>query len=120
MNDRACGWPTEARSAAEEINQQFGDTVRLFVLQPMRGVREGEELRVRAIAQAFVSHLRQQEGVAFAPEDACGDADGFVKKFDGSAEQGAIPVDHAGEGTRLRPRRAILREIFEGESARAA
>ena len=82
------------------------------MLQPMCGVGESEELRVRAIAQAFVSHFRQEEGVTLAPEDACGDADGFVWKFDARAEEGAIPVDHAGEGAGLRPCSAILGEFF--------
>src|SRR6266478_6694500 len=112
--------PAEARSAAKEINQQFRDASGLFVLEPMRGIGESEELRVRAIAQAFARHFRQKEGVALAPEDARGDADGFVWKFDASAEEGAIPVDHAGEGAGLGPSSAILGEVVLGESAGAA
>src|SRR5947207_12547268 len=111
---------TRARSASKEINQQFRDASGLFVLQPMRGIGEGEEFRVRAIAQAFARHFGQKEGVAFAPEDACGDADNFVWKFDASAEERAIPIDHAGEGAGPRPSRSILREIFRGESVWAA
>lgn len=53
----------------------------------MRGVGESEEFRVRAIAQAFVRHFLQEEGVAFAPKDACGDMDGFVWKFDARDKQ---------------------------------
>src|SRR5213082_2827364 len=115
--DSARGYPTEARSAAKEIDQQFRDASGLFVLEPMRGIGEGEKFRVRAVAQAFARHFGQKEGVAFAPEDACGDADDFVWKFDASAEERAIPIDHAGEGAGLRPGGAILGEIFLGKSA---
>src|SRR5712692_1434451 len=86
----------------------------------MRGVGEGEELGVRAVAQAFVRHFGQKEGVTRAPEDAGGDADSFVWEFDASAEQGAVPVDHAGERAGLRPCSAVLGEISGGESAWAA
>src|SRR5258708_2327034 len=120
MKDRACGMTTQTPSAAEEVNQQFGDTGGLFVLKPMRGIGEGKELRVRAVTQAFARHFGHEEGVALAPQDARGDAHGLVWEFDACAEQGAVPVDHAGEGTALRPRGAILRQIFGGESARAA
>src|SRR5260370_15124000 len=103
-----------------EIDQELRNTGRLFVLEPMRGVGEGEELGVGAIAQTFVSHFGQQEIVALAPEDARGDADGLVRKFGASAKEGAVPVDHGGESTRLRPGGAILGEILGGEGARAA
>ncbi len=90
------------------------------MLEPMRGVGESEKLRVRAVAQAFVGHFRQEKGVALAPEDACRDAHGFVWKCDTCAEEGAIPVDHAGERAGLRPGGAVLGEIYRGESAGAA
>src|SRR6266700_1964353 len=86
----------------------------------MRGVGESEKLRVRAVAQAFVGHFRQEKGVALAPQDACRDAYRFVWKFGASAEEGAIPVDHACERAALRPGGAVLGEIFRGESAGAA
>jgi len=79
------------------------------MLEPMRGSGEGEEFRVRAVAQAFMRHFGQKEGVAFAPEEACGDADDFVWKFDASAEERAIPIDYGGESAGLRPSRSILR-----------
>src|SRR4029077_1223500 len=83
----------------------------------MRGAGEGEEFGACTVAQTFVGHFGQQEGVAFAPEDAGGHADGLVWKFDANAEEGAIPVDHACEGTGLRPCGTVLGEIFRGESA---
>src|SRR5258705_2172022 len=78
------------------------------MLEPMGGVGEGEELGARAVAQAFVSHFGQKEMVALAPEDTGGDADGFVREFGASAEEGAVPVDHGGYGGRPRPPRAAL------------
>src|SRR6266849_688818 len=86
----------------------------------MSGVGEGEDLCVRAVAQTLVSHFGHEEVVAFTPKDAGGDAHSFVWEFDASAEQGAVPVDHAGERAGLRPCRAVLGEISGGESAWAA
>src|SRR5713226_7725372 len=86
----------------------------------MSGVGEGEELGVRAVAQAFVRHFGQKEGVTRAPEDAGGDAHSFVWEFDASAEQGAVPVDHTGERAGLRPCSSVFGEISGGESAWAA
>src|SRR5216683_1712596 len=92
------------RSGSEELHKDLGDSGRLFVLEPVRGVGEGEQLRIGAIAQAFVSHFREKKGVALAPKDACGNVDGAVGEFHAKTEQSAIPVDHAGERTWLRPR----------------
>ena len=86
----------------------------------MSGVGEGEKLGARAVAQAFVSHFGQEEGVAFAPKDARGDANGLVRKFGASAEERAVPVNHAGEGAGLRPCSAVLGEIFSAEGPWAA
>jgi len=55
----------------------------------MRGAGESEEFGACAVAQTFVGHFGQEEGVAFAPQDACGHADGFVWKLDASAEERA-------------------------------
>ena len=85
-----------ARLDAEEIDQELRDTGGFFVLEPVRGVSEGEELGARAIAQTFVSHFGQEEIVALAPEDAGGDADGLVREFGASAEEGAVPINHSG------------------------
>src|SRR5216684_3271195 len=109
-----------ARLREEEIDQELRNTGRLFVLEPMGGVGEGEELGVGAVAQTFVSHFGHEEIVAFAPEDARGDAHGFVWKFGASSKQGAIPVDHGGECAWLRPGGAVLGEILGGEGAWAA
>src|SRR5712664_3303890 len=109
-----------ARLREEEIDQELRNTGRLFVLEPVGGVGEGEELGVGAVAQTFVSHFGQEETVSLAPEDARWDADGFVREFGASAEERAVPIDHAGEGAGLRPRSAVLSEIVGGESARAA
>ena len=86
----------------------------------MRGIGKGEELGARAITQTFVRHFGEEEVVAFAPQDASGDADGFVWKFDMGAEQRAIPIDHGSYGVWLGPCGAILSEIFVGKGARAA
>src|SRR5229473_3588144 len=86
----------------------------------MRGAGESEEFGACAVAQTFVRHFRQEEGVAFAPQDASGDADGFVWKLDASAEERAVPVDHAGQGSGLRPCSAVLDEVFIREGPRAA
>jgi hypothetical protein len=107
-------------SATEKINQQFRDASWLFVLEPMRGVRESKELCTRAVAQTFVRHFGQEEVVAFAPQDASGDTNGLVWKFDSGAKERAIPIDHGSYGTGLGPRGAILAEIFVGKGARAA
>jgi hypothetical protein len=85
-----------ARLDAEEIDQELRDASGFFVLEPMRGVGEGEKLSARAIAQTFVSHFGQEEIVALPPEDAGRDADGLVREFGASAEEGAVPVDHGG------------------------
>src|SRR5258706_15430187 len=89
------------------------------MLEPMGGVGEGEELGARAVAQAFVSHFGQKEIVALAPEDTGGDADGFVREFGASAEEGAVPVDHGGLGAGVGPRGAVLGEKFGGGGAQA-
>ena len=90
------------------------------MLKPMRGVSESVELGVVAMADAVVGHGGEQEGVALAPEDARGDVDSRIRKFAAMAEGGAVPVDHAGERARLRPRGAVLGKIFVGESVGAA
>jgi hypothetical protein len=100
------------RSGSEEFHKYLGNSGRLFVLEPVSGIGESEQLGVCAIAQAFVSHLREKKGVALAPEDARGDADGAVEKLHATTEERAIPVDHAGERPWLRPRSAVLGEIF--------
>lgn len=104
---------------AEEIDEEFGNSCGFFVLKPMRGVGEGVEFGVVAIAEAVVGHGGKQEGVALAPEDARRDVDGGVRKFAAMAKGGAIPVDHAGERASLRPRGSVLGKIFVGESVGA-
>src|SRR5689334_22189138 len=88
----------------------------------MRRIGKSEKFGACTVAQTFVRHFGQQEGVAFAPEDACGHANGLVRKFDANAEEGAIPVDHACEGVGLRPCGAVLDEVFicEGSWATGA
>jgi len=90
------------------------------VLEPVRGVGEGVEFGGVAIAEAVVGHVGEEEGVAFAPEDASGNVDGGVGELGAKAEGGAIPVDHGGERVGLRPCGAVLGEIVWGESAFAA
>src|SRR5260370_12880502 len=105
------GWmevPFRTRLRAEEIDQELRNTGRFFVLEPMGGVGEGEEFGVGAVAQTFVSHFGQEEIVALAPQNARGDAHGFVWKFGASSKQGAIPVDYGGLWARPRPPRAGL------------
>src|SRR5439155_1180904 len=62
-------------SSAKEVREYLRNSIRFLVLEPVRGVGKGEELSAGAIAQAFVSHFRQEKIVALAPEDAGGDAD---------------------------------------------
>src|SRR5260370_41623762 len=109
-----------ARLREEEIDQERGNTGRFLVLEPMGGVGEGEEFGVGAVAENLVSHFGQEEIVAFAPEDARGDAHGFVWKFGARSKQGAIPVDHGGECAWLRPGGAGLGEILGGGGGPAA
>ena len=90
------------------------------MLEPVRSVGKSVEFGGVAIAEAVVGHGGEEEGVAFAPEDAGGDVDGGVGEFDAMAECGAIPVDHGGEGVRLRPGGAVLGEVFWGERVGAA
>jgi hypothetical protein len=105
---------------AEEIDEEFGNACGFFVLEPVGGVGESVEFGVVAIAETIVGHFGEEEGVALAPEDARGDVDRGVRKFAAIAEGGAIPVDHAGECSGLRPRGAVVGEIFVGESVGAA
>src|SRR5271168_3001752 len=86
----------------------------------MGRIGKGEEFGVRAVAQTFPRHFGQQKGIALAPEDARGDADDLVGKFDADAEESAIPVDHGSNGARLGPRGAVLGEIIVGEGPWAA
>src|SRR6266853_3893622 len=86
----------------------------------MRGAGESEEFSACAVAQTFVGHFGQQEGVAFAPQDASGHVNSLVWKFDASAEERAVPVDHAGQGSWLRPCSAVLDEVFTREGTWAA
>ena len=44
----------------------------------------------------------------------------LVWKFDASAEERAVPVDHAGQGSWLRPCSAVLDEVFTREGTWAA
>lgn len=106
--------------SAEEIDEKFGDASRLFVLEPVRSAGEGVELGGRAEAKTVVRHFGEEEGVAFAPEDARGDVDGGVGEFCAMARGGAIPVDHGSERAGLRPGGAILREIFGRKRAGTA
>src|SRR5256884_4878187 len=64
-----------------------------------------------AIAQAFASHFWDQEFVTLAPQDARGHAHGGVGETRAIAQGRAIPVDHRGEGARLRPSGTVLRKI---------
>src|SRR5580692_11000038 len=89
-------WPT-----AEKIDEELGNAGGFFVLEPVRGVGEGVEFGAVAITQAFVGHVGEEEGVAFAPEDARGDVDRRVRKFAAIAKGGAVPVDHGSESSRL-------------------
>src|SRR6266513_6180931 len=114
----ATGMPR--RSSAKEVREYLRDSLRFLVLEPVRGFGKGEQLSAGAIVQAFVSHFRQEKVVALAPEDAGGDADVLVLKVDASAEEGAIPVDHAGQSAGLRPGAPILGEVFSREGAWAA
>ena len=77
------------------------------MLEPVRGVGEGVEFGGIAVAETVVSHFGEEEGVAFAPEDAGGDADGRVREFAAMAKGGAVPVDHGGERAGFGPRGAI-------------
>ena len=105
---------------AEEIDEEFGDACGFFVLEPMGGVGKSVEFGVVAIAEAIVGHFGEEEGVALAPEDARGDVHGRIRKFAAMPEGGAIPVNHAVERAGVRPRGAVLGEIFVGESVGAA
>src|SRR6202030_165504 len=89
------------RLDAEEIDQEFRAASGFFVLEPVCGVGEGEKFSVVAVAQTFVSHFGQEEIVALAPEDARGNADGFVWKFGASAKERAVPIDHGSQGAWL-------------------
>jgi len=108
------------RLRAEEIDEQFGNAGGFFVLEPVRSIGKGIEFGGIAIAKAVVRHIGQEEGVAFAPEDARGDVDGWVRKFCAMAKCGAIPVDHGGERAGLRPGGAIFSEVVLGEGSGAA
>jgi hypothetical protein len=105
---------------AEEIDEEFGNACGLFVLKPVRGVGEGVEFGVVAIAETVVGHFGEEESVAHAPEDARGDMYRGIRKFRAMAERGAIPVNHARECSGFRPRGAVLGEIFVGEGVGAA
>src|SRR5260370_41416852 len=87
--------PFRTRLRAEEIDQELRNTGRFFVLEPMGGVGEGEEVGVGAVAQTFVSHFGQEVIVALAPQNARGDAHGFVWQFGASWKHGAIPINHS-------------------------
>src|SRR5260370_31590317 len=117
------GWmevPFRTRLRAEEIDQELRNTGRFFVLEPMGGVGEGEEFGVGAVAQTFVSHFGQEEIVELAPQNARGDAHGFVWKFGASSKQGAIPVDYGGLWAWLRPPGAVLGPDVSGEGGGGA
>src|SRR5260370_28420649 len=86
----------------------------------MRGAGESEEFGACTVAQTFVGHFGQEEGVAVEPEEAGGDGNGLVWKLDASGEERAIPVDHGGEGSGMRPCSTVLDEVFICEGARAA
>ena len=92
---------------AEEIDEEFRDASGFFVLKPVGSVGEGVEFGRVAVAEAVVSHFREEKVVAFAPEDAGGDVYGHVREFGVIAKGGAIPVDHSGERAGLRPGGAI-------------
>lgn len=109
------GW-----AAAEEIDEEIGNASGLFVLEPVRGVGEGKEFGGVAVAEAVVGHFEKEESVALAPKDSRGDVDRRIGIFSAITEGGAVPVDHAGERAGLRPRGAVLGEIFGGEGAHAA
>jgi len=110
----------ECSLLAEEIDEEFGNACGFFMLEPMGGVGKSVEFGVVAIAEAIVGHFGEEEGVALAPEDARGDVHGRIRKFAAMAEGGAIPTNHAVERAGVRPRGAVLGEIFVGESVGAA
>src|SRR5207302_4758219 len=78
------------------------------MLEPMASVREGKELPVRAIAQAFARHFRNQEFVALAPQDARGHAHSAIGEWRAIAYGRAIPVDHGRQCAGLRPGVTVL------------
>jgi hypothetical protein len=61
---------------AEEIDEEFGNAGGFFVLEPVGGVGQEVEFGGVAVAEALVSHIGEEEGVALAPEDARGDVHG--------------------------------------------
>ena len=87
------------------------------MLEPVRGVGEGVEFGAIAIPDAFVGHVGEEESVALAPEDARGDVNARVRKFGAMTKSGAIPMNHGGERTGLRPSSAILLEVIGRERA---
>src|ERR1700758_3120872 len=86
----------------------------------MRSIGESDELGLRAILEALLSHFGHEESVADTPEDARGNPHRAVGKRRAMAEGGAVPVDHCGERAGLRPRGVILGQIVRRKSARAA
>src|SRR5436853_631298 len=110
----------EWRSGLKKLYKQLRNLCRLLVQEPVCGIGEGEEFAMSAIAQAFASHFWDQEFVTLAPQDARGHAHGGVGETRAIAQGRAIPVDHRGEGARLRPSGTVLRKIVGRKRAGAA
>src|SRR2546429_8162873 len=100
----------EWRSGLKNLYKQLRTLCRLLVQEPVCGIGEGEEFAMSAIAQAFASHFWDQEFVTLAPQDARGHAHGGVGETRAIAQGRAIPVDHRGEGARLRPSGTVDRK----------
>src|ERR1700676_1861475 len=104
MRDYSFGWPACggkpscgcAQLVTEEIDEEFRNASRFFVLEPVGGVGEGVEFGGVAVAEAVVGHGGEEEGVALAPEDAREDMDSRIRKFAAMAKGGAVPVYHGG------------------------
>src|SRR5690348_12076581 len=108
------------RLRTKKLRKKLRDPCWFLVLQPVTGLREGEEFAVGAVAQAFVSHFRHEEPVALSPQNACGHTHSAVRKREAITHRGAIPVDHRPEGAGLRPSCTILSKVLGRKSAGAA
>lgn len=76
----------EERLPAEELDQEFGDAGRLFVLKPVARVREGIELCIGAVAQTIVCHFGNEKRIALAPKDSRGNANGAIGELGAMAK----------------------------------
>src|ERR1044072_7927013 len=85
----------------KEINQMMIDLFYLFMLHPMRGIREEDQIAILAIIQTGTCHAPGEGNIINAPQDQGPNVHThIICDLRSVPECGAIPIQHSRHGPR--------------------